>query len=376
MSIWDTFSHTPGKTHNGDTGDVADDFYHRYKEDIALMKDLGLKGFRFSVAWPRIFPRGAGAPNQKGIDFYSRMVDELLQAGIQPYCTLYHWDLPQETQDKGGWQSRDTAKAFADYAGYTAGKLSDRVRQFMTVNELSTYVDLGYREGTHAPGLKLDDAGAAQVAHFAVLGHGLAVQAIRAMAKPGTRVGLADNAVVTVPLIETPEHIEAAKKAYREENARFLTAIMEGRYTEGYLERLGADAPKTTPEDMRAIGSRLDFVGLNVYQPTFVMADGSRQGYAKVPPPASYPHMFSEWLQVGPESLYWSPKLASTVWKIPAIYITENGCSSSDVFNAKGRGAGRRSRHVPAQLPDAAATGGGRRRAGQGILPLESSRQL
>lgn len=337
VSIWDTFSHTPGKTHNGDTGDVADDFYHRYKEDIALMKDLGLKGFRFSVAWPRAFPEGVGTPNPKGLDFYSRLVDELLRNDIQPFCTLYHWDLPQVLEDKGGWQNKDTAKAFADYCGYAAGKLSDRVKQFMTVNEMSTYVYLGYSNGTHAPGLKLDRAGVAQVAHNAVLGHGLAVEAIRAKAKPGTRVGLADNATATAPLIETPEHIEAAKKAYREENAMFLTAIMEGKYTERYLERMGAAAPKTTPEEMRAIGSKLDFVGLNVYQPTFVMADGSTQGYAKVQLPSSYPHMFSEWLQVGPEGLYWSPKLASTLWKIPAIYITENGCSSSDVINAKGQ---------------------------------------
>lgn len=337
VSIWDTFSHTPGKTHNGDTGDVADDFYHRYTEDIALMKDLGLKGFRFSVAWPRVFPEGVGAPNPKGLDFYNRLVDELLKNGIEPYCTLYHWDLPQVMQDKGGWQNRDTAKAFADYCGYTAGKLSDRVKQFMTVNEMSTYVYLGYENGTHAPGLKLDRAGVAQVAHYAVLGHGLAVEAIRAKARPGTRVGLADNATATAPLIETPEHIEAAKKAYREENAMFLTAIMEGKYTEGYLDRLGAAAPKFTPEDMRAIGSKLDFVGLNVYQPVFVMADESKQGYAKVQPPSSYPHMFSDWLQVGPEGLYWSPKLASTLWKIPAIYITENGCSSSDVVNAQGQ---------------------------------------
>ncbi len=336
VSIWDTFSHTPGKTHNGDTGDVADDFYHRYKQDIQLMKELGLKGFRFSVAWPRVFPQGTGAPNPKGLDFYNSLVDELLKNDIQPYCTLYHWDLPQALEDKGGWQNKATAKAFADYCGYTAGKLSDRVKQFMTVNELSTFVDLGYGNGTHAPGLKLDRAGLAQVAHNAVLGHGLAVQAIRAKAKPGTRVGLADNAVATTPLLEIPEHIEAAKSAYREMNARFLTAILDGKYTDLYLENLGSAAPKTTPDEMRAIGSKLDFVGLNVYQPTFVMADGSRAGFTPVPPPASYPHMFSPWLSVGPEGLYWSPKLASTLWKIPAIYITENGCSSADVLNSKG----------------------------------------
>ena len=192
-SIWDRFSHTPGKTHNGDTGDVADDHYHRYKEDIGLMSDLGLRTYRFSIAWPRIFPEGTGVRNPKGFDYYDRMLDVLLEAKIAPYCTLYHWDLPQTLEDKGGWQNRDTAKAFADYAAVVAEHLSDRVKYFMTVNELSTFVNLGYRDGTHAPGLKLGRKELAQVAHYAVLGHGLAVEAIRAHAKPGTKVGFADN---------------------------------------------------------------------------------------------------------------------------------------------------------------------------------------
>src|ERR1700734_37457 len=179
-SIWDTFSHTPGKTNNGDTGDVADDHYHRYKEDIQLMKGLGLQTYRFSIAWPRVFPTGAGTPNPKGLDFYNRMLDELLAAGIQPFCTLFHWDLPQALEDKGGWQSRDTSEAFANYAGYVAQHLSDRVHHFMTMNEMSSFVDLGYRDGRHAPGLKLPPAGVNQVRHHAVLAHGLAGQGIRA----------------------------------------------------------------------------------------------------------------------------------------------------------------------------------------------------
>lgn len=336
-SIWDTFSHTPGKTHNGDTGDVADDHFHRYKTDIALMKALGVKTYRFSVAWPRIFPDGTGTPNPKGLDFYNRMLDELLANNIEPFCTLYHWDLPQKLEDKGGWQNRDTCKAFADYAGYTAGKLSDRVKHFMTMNEIQTFVDLGYGNGIHAPGLKLSRSGLAQVAHFSVLGHGLAVQAIRASTRPGTKVGFADNAIATTPVIETPEQIEAATRAYREENARFLTVIQEGKYTDLYLQRLGADAPKFTPEDMKAIGSKLDFLGLNVYQPTYVRADGSPKGYEVVQPPASYPHMFSPWLTIGPEALYWSPKHAAKLWNLQEIYITENGASSADVLTPDGK---------------------------------------
>ena len=336
-SIWDTFSHTPGKTHNGNTGDVADDHFHRFKADIGLMKVLGLRGYRFSVAWPRVFPEGTGTPNPKGLDFYNRMLDELLAGGIQPFCTLYHWDLPQKLEDTGGWQNRDTAKAFADYAGFVAGKLSDRVKHFMTMNELLTFVDLGYGQGIHAPGLKLEPARLAQVAHFAVLGHGLAVQAIRAKAHPGTEVGLADNAVAIVPVVETQEHIEAATKAMREENARFLTVIQEGRYTDHYLERMGAAAPKFTPEELKIISSKLDFVGLNVYQPTYVRANDSAIGYAAVPPPASYPHMYSPWLTIGPEAIYWSPVLATKLWHLQKIYITENGTSSADVLLPNGK---------------------------------------
>jgi len=156
-TIWDTFSHTPGTTHHGDTGDVADDFFHRYKADIQLMKELGLRSFRFSVAWSRVFPTGTGQPNPQGLDFYQRMIDALLQAGIAPFCTLYHWDLPQPLQDRGGWENKDTAKAFADYAGYTAGKLSDKVQHFMTMNEMRTFVELGYGQGVHAPGLRLEE---------------------------------------------------------------------------------------------------------------------------------------------------------------------------------------------------------------------------
>jgi beta-glucosidase len=341
-SIWDTFSHTPGKTHNGDTGDVADDYYHRYKQDIALMKDLGLKTCRFSIAWSRVFPEGTGAPNPKGLDFYNNMVDALLEAGIQPWCTLYHWDLPQALQDKGGWESADTSKAFADYAGYTAGKLSGKITHFMTMNELRSFTELGYGNGQHAPGLQVGRKRFAQVCHYAVLAHGLAVQAIRAAA-PKAKIGLADNAIATTPVFEAPAHIEAATRAMREENAQYLTVIREGRYTDLYLKRLGADAPKFTPEELKIIGSPLDFQGLNVYQPMWIRAvtpednaHDHEQGYAVVPDPASYPHMFSDWLKVGPEGIYWSPKLVDKLWNVKEIYITENGASSADVMTPQG----------------------------------------
>lgn len=336
VSIWDTFSHTPGKIYNGDTGDVADDYFHRYKSDIQLMKELGLRSCRFSIAWPRIFPQGTGTPNPQGLDFYERMIDTLLAAGIEPFCTLYHWDLPQVLQDKGGWENRATAHAFADYAGYTAGKLSDRVKHFMTMNEMRSFVELGYGSGIHAPGLKLDRGRLAQLTHNVVLGHGLAVQSIRAQARAGTKVGIADNVIPTTPVYEAKEHIEAARKAIREENAMFLTVVQEGRYTDLYLKRLGADAPKFTAEEMKIISSPMDFTGINIYQPMYVRADESESGYAIVPPPSSYPHMLSPWLTLGPEALYWGPKLVAETWKVAELYITENGASSADTVAPDG----------------------------------------
>jgi beta-glucosidase len=333
-SIWDVFSHTPGKTHNGDTGDVADDSYHLYKEDARLLKNLGVGAYRMSIAWPRIFPNGTGQPNQAGLDYYKRVLDELLANGITPYVTLFHWDLPAALP--GGWQSRATALAFADYAAYVARQLADRVRHFMTTNEFACFTDLGYGEGQFAPGLKLPAAQVNQVRHHGILAHGLGVQAIRANA-PAAEVGLAENALVCVPVIEDRANMEAARRATREESAPFLTTLLEGAYPDSYFEREGANAPHVEPGDMKAIGSRLDFVGLNVYSPTYVRADGSARGYAKVPYPASYPRMGSPWLYLGPECIYWAVRNVCEIWNPRGIYITENGCSAADVVTAAGR---------------------------------------
>jgi beta-glucosidase len=328
-TVWDTFAHTAGKTHAGDTGDIADDFYHRYPEDVKLMRDLGLKTCRFSIAWSRIFPAGVGAANQAGIDFYRKLTETLLSNGIEPYATLYHWDLPQPLQDKGGWENRDTAKAFGDYAGFITGKLQDTVKHYMTTNEISSFTELGYGSGRHAPGLQVGPKRLAQLTHYAVLGHGMAVRAIRASAS-NVQIGLAENPRATVPVIETPEHIAAAHTAMREENAQHLGVILSGKYTDQYLKRLGADAPQFTPEDLAIISSPLDFVGANIYTPTYVRAADNEVGYVNVQVPSSYPHMLSPWLTVGPEALYWGPKLIYDNWHPKALFITENGCSSYD----------------------------------------------
>jgi len=335
-SIWDSFSHRAGTTFQGATGDVADDHYHRYREDIRLMQDLGLRSYRFSIAWPRIFPAGTGAANPRGLDFYERLVDGLLAAGIAPFCTLYHWDLPQALQDRGGWQSRDTSHAFADYSAFVARRLSDRIRHFMTFNEFDSLIDEGYGEGVEAPGLKLAPAALNQARHHAVLAHGLGVQAIRASATAGTRVGLAEDIICCTPVIDSPEHVRAAAIAMREENAQYLNVILQGRYTERYLATQGAAAPRFTDRDLQVIAAPVDFVGLNIYHPVYVRADASGSGYARVPEPDSAPHMASPWLYVGPEALYWGPKLAAEVWNLRDLYITENGASSADVPSAAG----------------------------------------
>jgi beta-glucosidase len=336
-SIWDTFAHTPGKVRNNDTGDVACDHYHRYRDDVQLMRSLGVGAYRFSIAWPRIFPQGTGAANPRGLAFYDRLVDTLLAAGIAPFATLYHWDLPQALQDRGGWEARDTASAFADYAGHVADKLSDRVQRFFTLNECMAFVELGHGSGIFAPGLKLSPGRLNQVRHHALLAHGLAVAAIRARARAPTQVGPAENIAVCVPAIETSADIHSAELATRELNAPYLTAIMEGRYLDSFLVNAGADAPKFTADDMKAIGTPVDFVGVNVYAPTtYVRASDAAPGFVALPFPEKFPMMNSSWLKIGPEALYWAPRNVARVWNAQAIYITENGCSATDQPAADG----------------------------------------
>lgn len=331
-SIWDTFAHTPGKIVDRSNADQASDHYRRYKEDVQLMKAMGAKAYRFSIAWPRVFPDGAGEPNPKGLDFYHRLVDECLANGIQPFATLYHWDLPQVLQDRfGGWESRDTAKAFGEYAGYVAERLSDRVTNFFTINECGRFVEAGYGGGPDAPGLNLPQNRVNQVRHHVALAHGLAVQAIRARGRTGTKVGPAENIVVCVPAIETPANARAAEIATREMNAGYLTVILEGKYTDAFLAYAGANAPKYTTEDLKIISSPVDYVGVNIYTPHYyVTAANDAHGFAVLPIPASFPHTSSPWHKIGPEALYWAPRHVAKLWNPKAIYITENGTSAAD----------------------------------------------
>jgi beta-glucosidase len=337
-SIWDTYAHTPGKIGDRSTADRANDHYHRYKEDVGLIKELGAKAYRFSIAWPRVFPNGTGTPNPKGLDFYDRLVDELLKVGIEPFATLYHWDLPQVLQDRlGGWRSSETSRAFADYAGTVAERLSDRVKSFFTVNEVGRFVNFGYGWGIDAPGLKLSPGKLNQVRHNVALAHGLAVQAIRAKGRAGTKVGPAENIAACLPAIATPDNIRAAEIATRELNASFLGVVLTGKYTDGYLEYTGKNAPIFTDDELKIISSPNDFVGLNIYAPQYyVVASDKAPGFKVLPFPTSFPHMNVDWLRIGPETAYWVPRLAAKVWNIDTIYISENGTSADDKVAADG----------------------------------------
>ncbi|NBE85014.1 GH1 family beta-glucosidase [Micromonospora rubida] len=271
-SIWDTFSHTQGRTVAGHTGDVACDHYHRMPDDVRLMADLGLKSYRFSVSWPRVQPGGSGAANPEGLDFYRRLVDELLGHGIEPWLTLYHWDLPQPLEDAGGWPARDTAARFADYTGLVADALGDRVRYWTTLNEPWCSAFLGYGSGAHAPG-RTDGADAVRAGHHLMLGHGLAVQALRA-ARPDAQLGITVNLYPVDPASAAPADVEAARRIDGLANRFFLDPVLRGAYPDDLRADLAAvtDFGHVRDGDLETISTPLDLVGINYYSRHVVAA--------------------------------------------------------------------------------------------------------
>jgi beta-glucosidase len=264
-SIWDTFSHIPGKTLGGDTGDIASDHYHRWQEDLGFLSRLGVGAYRFSAAWPRIQPTGSGPVNQAGLDFYDRLVDGLLERGIRPYCTLYHWDLPQALGDAGGWLNRDTAFRLADYATILAKTLGDRIDTYTTLNEPWCSAFLGYASGSHAPGLT-DAAASLKAAHHLNLAHGLAAQATRSAA-PGTKSSITLNLHVIRPATDSPEDADAVRQVRAVGNEIFLQPILEGRYPADLLEDTKhlTDFSFVLPGDLELIHQPLDSLGINFY---------------------------------------------------------------------------------------------------------------
>jgi beta-glucosidase len=335
--IWDRFCRTPGKVAGGDTGDVACDHYHRWKRDIRMMRELGMQAYRFSVAWPRVIPSGRGAVNEAGLDFYDRLVDGLLEAGIIPFTTLFHWDLPQALQDEGGWIDRGVVGAFAAYAEQVVKRLGDRVKHWMTHNEIPCFVGLGYGNGPHAPGLNVSRKELNAAYHNAFLAHGLGVRLVRQFARKDAEVGLVNNPLIPVPLVETPAHIEAARKAFIRIGANLAEPVFKGAYAPWWLEEQGADAPEIRGGDMEIIASPTDFTGINVYSGVFVEPSGDPAGYRGLPFPKGYPRLAIDWLKPVPQALYWACRYYREDYGIRKTYITEAGCACEDERDASGR---------------------------------------
>lgn len=349
-SIWDIFSATPGKVHHGDTGAVAVEHYRRFREDVALMRDLGLTAYRFSISWPRVQPTGRGPAVERGLDFYRRLVDALLEAGITPLATLYHWDLPQELEDAGGWPARETAERFGDYAALAAGALGDRVSHWTTLNEPWCSAFLGYGSGVHAPG-RTDPGDALRAAHHLNLGHGLAAAAVRAAA-PGARLSVSLNLHQVRPLTDSPADAEAARRIDAVGNRIFTGPMLHGRYDEDLLAdtaRLVDWDGLVKPGDAALAHAPLDAIGINYYTPAWVSADGPSSSAvhgtgAGSPWPGSEQVAFHQ--PEGPASSMGWPIDATGLSALLArvheerpdlpLLVTENGMASEDYPNPEG----------------------------------------
>jgi beta-glucosidase len=333
-SIWDTFSHTPGKVAGGDSGDVACDSYHRWPEDLGLMKELGVGAYRFSIAWPRVMPGGGGPVNAAGLDYYDRLVDALLAAGITPYPTLYHWDLPQVLQDRGGWASRDTAGCLAEYASVVAGRLGDRVSNWVTVNEPRCAAWIGHLEGRHAPGLADIDVAVPASFHL-LLGHGLAAQAVRA-AVPGGRVGLVNVMHTCEPASNRPEDIEATARFDGHVNRWWLDPI-HGRGFPLDMQRVyGVDLPEQ-PGDLATIATPLDFLGANYYSPAVIADDpGGPMPHARDLPPNGVPQTMLNW-EIRAAGLEQVLLRLAREYGAREIIVTENGSAWADDITPDGQ---------------------------------------
>jgi beta-glucosidase len=344
-SIWDTFSHTPGKVRHGDTGDIACDAYHRLDSDLDLLSELGVRAYRFSIAWPRIRPDGRGPVNPEGLDYYRRLVAGLRERGIEPVATLYHWDLPQPLEDAGGWPRRETAERFAEYVSVTAAALGDGVARWITLNEPYVVANHGYRLGTHAPG-RADMAAAAAATHHLLLGHGLAVSALRAELGAGAQVGFTLN--LTVVRATSDEAKAVAEQIEAEQNRVFLDPVISGTYPAGAVRPSLLPEPELIADgDMAVISAPIDFLGVNYYRPGTVgwrgEQDELRRGEARI---SGYPGAVSVLRDGVPRSAMGWPIDASGLYdlllklhaRVPGLplYVTENGMAAEDYVDPEG----------------------------------------
>ncbi|MDD4688390.1 MAG: GH1 family beta-glucosidase [Eubacteriales bacterium] len=345
LNIWDTFSHTEGKIYNGHTGDVACDHYHRYKEDVALMKEIGLKAYRFSLSWARILPEGTGKINPKGIEFYNNLINELIDAGIEPYITLYHWDYPQALFEKGGWLNPESPKWFEEYAKTVAENFSDRVKNFITFNEPICFVGLGYVTGSQAPGLKSSPRDVTRIGHNVLIAHGLGVKVLRENARQTIRVGYAPNNSFAYPVDESKQSdIDAARilswPMKRESHgcawspAWWMDPVVFGKYPKELIDLFEEHLPEGWQDDMKTICQPLDFMGMNTYSGYPATTD--QDGNPVIPPfPEGFPRTAIGW-DVTPEALKWCAIFLYERYKLPVV-ITENGMSCHDAISLDGK---------------------------------------
>lgn len=342
-SIWDAYAEWPGKVFNGDSGLVACDHYHRMSDDVKLMKELGLQAYRFSTAWPRIIPGGTGAVNPKGLDFYSRLVDSLLEANITPWLTLYHWDLPESLQLKGGWMNPDIVDAFASYTQAVVDALGDRVNHWMTFNEPQCFLGLGTVDGVQAPGWKISEADFIKSVHHSLVAHGRAVDILRAAGGDRYKIGYVPTTQAAIPDTQTDVNIEAARKAFFGAApgkplpwtlTLFTDPVFLGRYPEDILPRIETALPSGWQDDMGLISRPLDFFGVNLYSGYRVGVDSSGDP-TRVPEKVGQPKTAIKW-SVEPETLRWAPRFLYERYRKP-IVITENGLSNTDWVHTDGK---------------------------------------
>lgn len=327
-SIWDRFSQRPGKIADRSQAILACDHISRFREDVALMAELGFTAYRFSVSWPRIQPDGTAQSRPgRGMDFYNRLVDALHSQGITPLVTLYHWELPQALEDQGGWKNRDTVLRFQEFSSVVARALSDRVHHWITLNEPRVVVELGYRDGIHAPGFHEKPAELRQVAHHLLLAHGLAVSAVRQESRAPAHIGLADNSAIKIPYTASPQDTAAAQVAWREENALWLDPLFRGCYPEG-------GPTQVLSGDMKIISEPLDFFGLNVYHGVRVRS--APRGWETVPFPLNHPRTTMGW-PIVPECVYHGLSALHRDYRPASVLISETGGAFPDVLDARGQ---------------------------------------
>lgn len=342
-SIWDDFCAQPGHISDNSNGDMACDHYHRYREDVALMASLGVKAYRFSIAWPRVIPTGTGEVNEAGLQFYSDLVDCLLEHGIRPFVTLYHWDLPRALHQRGAWLNDEMPEWFAAYTRAVAEKLGDRVKDFITINEPQCITGLGYETLEQAPGIRMPLGDVVHMTHNVMKSHGRACQVLREVV-PGVRIGYAPCGDAAIPATNSPADIEAARKAYFApalgEVISFNTAwysdpVVLGRYPEDGLKRLGQYLPKGWEEDLELIHQPLDFYCQNIYHGSYYRAADNEAGFEQVPFPDGFPRTAMSW-PVTPEALQWGPKFLYERYKLP-LFISENGMACHDMVDMDGK---------------------------------------